>query len=500
MASSSVTSIASRLSGTPINKRWRWRRSLLYMCFTFAEILWITPFLMALMRLLDNPLPMEMDSVLSLVSVNMLGAMILRRILINRDVGDRQQVLVMILGLIVSILLSVSILPILVTTGNDTLNFNYVEAFTKDRNGVLPDGIIIAPMVFALFLRGISIGRSSLMPTVVGVMMRFGILVFFIIALFAPQDLADDMLTILPLFFFFILITNALAYASSLKLDSEVQERRFGMPWVGFLSAIAIFLSGIGLSVAALLAGVDRDKVLEILKIPFIALFTLIFIIASPLLYAAEKLFSWMQGVLAEPSPVKSEILESGPREVQTGNNTERFFALDIIQDVIAFVTDGVGLFLIVGTVSIVLVFWLSMFFLGGKRYNDEDSEHIDRRENVKGGLRKAFAKRFKRLGNTLGLVKRFGLGRELFGALTIRWIYSRMERLGKKRGFPRQDAQTPYEYQAQLEDAFPGGDPDIRLITDAYVAIRYGELPEDGQKLDHVRDAFERLKRIPVR
>jgi hypothetical protein len=271
------------------------------------------------------------------------------------------------------------------------------------------------------------------------------------------------------------------------------------MPWIGFLSVTAIVLSGIGLMVSFVLAGVDRDKVLQVLEIPFIALFTLVFILASPVLFAAEKLFGWMAGVLAEPSPVRSELTESGTREVRSGESGERFFALDYIQDVIEFITDGAGLILIVGTVSIVLVFWLSMFFLGGKRYADDDSEHIDRRETVKGGLRKAFTKRFSRLANTLGLVKRFGLGRDLFGALTIRWIYGRMERLGKKRGFPRQDAQTPYEYREHLADAFPGGDADIQLIVEAYVAIRYGELPEDGKKLDYVRDAFDRLKRIPV-
>lgn len=480
-------------------KRWRWRRTLLYTCFTLAEILWITPFLMGLLRLLDDALAMPMDAMLSLVGVNILGAMALRRILINRDVENQRQVPILILGLIATILLSVSILPVLQTDGNESLNFNYIKAFTEDRADALPDAVVLTPIVFALFLRGISIGRSGLMPTVVGVMMRFGILIFFLTAIFAPADLADDMLTILPLFFFFVLITNALAYASSLKLDSDVQERRFGMPWVGFLSVIAIVLSGIGLTISVILAGVDRDKVLQVLEIPFIALFTLIFILMSPLLYGAEKLFGWMADVLAEPSPVKSELTESGTREVVKAENTERFFALDFIQDVIEFITDGAGLILIVGAVSIVLFFWLSMFFLGGKRYNDDDTEYIDRREQVKGGLRKAFTKRFKRLGNTLGLVKRFGLGRDLFGALTIRWIYGRMERLGKKRGFPRRDAQTPYEYRQQLTDAFPGGESDINLITDAYVAIRYGEVPEDGQRLNNVRDAFERLKRIPA-
>jgi hypothetical protein len=102
---------------------------------------------------------------------------------------------------------------------------------------------------------------------------------------------------------------------------------------------------------------------------------------------------------------------------------------------------------------------------------------------------------RFGKMADILGLTDRFRFLRQLFGELSIRWLYSRMERIATRRGFPRIDSQTPNEYREQLGKAFPSGEADIQIITDAYVGIRYGELPEDGQSLNQVREAFECLK-----
>jgi hypothetical protein len=71
------------------------------------------------------------------------------------------------------------------------------------------------------------------------------------------------------------------------------------------------------------------------------------------------------------------------------------------------------------------------------------------------------------------------------------------METTAGQRGFSRPKAQTPYEYRQTLAKAYPGGEIDIRIITEAYVKVRYGELPEDDRQLTAVREAFDRLKAI---
>jgi hypothetical protein len=92
------------------------------------------------------------------------------------------------------------------------------------------------------------------------------------------------------------------------------------------------------------------------------------------------------------------------------------------------------------------------------------------------------------------GLWRSFNLRRWL-AALSIRRIYARMMHEAGKRGFVRLSAQTPYDYLPRLMLAFPGVDPDVRLITDAYVAAHYGEVPDTREALDEIRRAWERVR-----
>jgi hypothetical protein len=93
-----------------------------------------------------------------------------------------------------------------------------------------------------------------------------------------------------------------------------------------------------------------------------------------------------------------------------------------------------------------------------------------------------------------LEVLRKLGLGRELFTALTIRRIYGQMEKLAGTRGHPRTLSETPYEYQTELRRAFPDLRDDIQCITEAYIAVRYGEIPEDPGELERVRAAWQRL------
>jgi hypothetical protein len=45
------------------------------------------------------------------------------------------------------------------------------------------------------------------------------------------------------------------------------------------------------------------------------------------------------------------------------------------------------------------------------------------------------------------------------------------------------------------LEQAFPGCEPELAQITEAYVGAHYGELPERPEALAEIRAAFERIK-----
>ncbi len=92
------------------------------------------------------------------------------------------------------------------------------------------------------------------------------------------------------------------------------------------------------------------------------------------------------------------------------------------------------------------------------------------------------------RLGNTFS---------RWFAAATIRLIYARMAHQAAKRGYDRKPTQTTQEFLPALQQAFPTAEADVRLISDAYEAAHYGQVPDTAAQLTTIRDAWERVRRI---
>jgi hypothetical protein len=60
--------------------------------------------------------------------------------------------------------------------------------------------------------------------------------------------------------------------------------------------------------------------------------------------------------------------------------------------------------------------------------------------------------------------------------------------------GQPRMKAQTPLEYVPVLVKLFPDLQLEISKITNAYMDVRYGLLPENPRDIADIEDAWKRL------
>lgn len=89
---------------------------------------------------------------------------------------------------------------------------------------------------------------------------------------------------------------------------------------------------------------------------------------------------------------------------------------------------------------------------------------------------------------------------RRWLAVLNIRRIYARMSHEAGKRGFGRLSSQTPYDFLPRLGEAFPGAGADAHLITNAYVAAHYGEVPDTDEALAEIRAAWRRVRATPRR
>lgn len=92
-------------------------------------------------------------------------------------------------------------------------------------------------------------------------------------------------------------------------------------------------------------------------------------------------------------------------------------------------------------------------------------------------------------------LLERLGLLRQWRAAASIRRIYRLMCRAAAAAGYPRLEAETPYEYLPTLSQVWPEHVAEARLITDAFIRVRYGELPETAEELEAIRAAWRRLE-----
>ena len=61
--------------------------------------------------------------------------------------------------------------------------------------------------------------------------------------------------------------------------------------------------------------------------------------------------------------------------------------------------------------------------------------------------------------------------------------------------GYPRLGIETPYEYLPTLFKVWPEHAAESRLITEAFVRVRYGELPETAEELELLRSAWLRIE-----
>ena len=92
-------------------------------------------------------------------------------------------------------------------------------------------------------------------------------------------------------------------------------------------------------------------------------------------------------------------------------------------------------------------------------------------------------------------LRRRLGFWRQWQTAVSIRRVYRQMLQAAAASGYPRSQSDTPYEYLATLAEVWPEHTADSQLITQAFVKVRYGQLPETEAELAAIESAWQRLK-----
>jgi hypothetical protein len=471
------------------HRRVNWRQEHLHLAIILMTSCWMASWVALTLNWLID---ISLSTALGLVLVHLLGSMFLVRWMLHRRVDEDRIWVSMLLLMCAAAVITALLTPSLAKAYSGEKHLTLANLFDLNKPGRAPAGPIVILWVLLLWRRGYQLGSAyfTLVRSTFG--MRLGILAFFWALILAGRSLRQDILSLVPFFFFFGLLSSSLARADSLSLDRSSRGTAFGRGWIPSLLGIALVITLGGYVSAIWLSGMNLARAAYAFDIFARVVLTLFFLILFPVLVVVEIVVDFLKDRLAGRFPQLLPDLASAGNSRTGSHSTWLAKLLEIASDVVLI------LLVVIVVLIIVAVIWF-LFFARAKRdtHGDEERESLGTGEVVS-GLRQTLRDQWRRLAEMLGILRQFGLGRDLLTALTIRRIYAQMEKLAGVRGYPRALSETPYEYRRELGQAFPEQASDIQLITEAYVAVRYGEVPEDHQELEVVRAAWTRVRSSP--
>ena len=285
----------------------------------------------------------------------------------------------------------------------------------------------------------------------------------------------------------------SLTRAEQVEHEQEAPLTSMTPRWLAIVISSSLFVTLIAGLLAWTVNGVTAVQMgwLNVIWLPlryiiFTAVAT-IFYLLTPLLNILEVimqwLVSWMQGVfrLALSQTDQIQNTDFGAPPDQTA-----------IERLLQPEPESIVNWRLVLIVMLIVLVVLIIFFMG---------RVVQRRRLAAGSDRHGQSTSKGQKPGSLGpgfterLLNRLGLLRNWRTAVTIRRIYQHMCAVAAHEGYQRADTETPYEYLPTLSRLWPDNQEDARLITDAYIKIRYGEYPETDAEVDQIRLAWDQLE-----
>ncbi|MEZ4641952.1 MAG: DUF4129 domain-containing protein [Chloroflexota bacterium] len=463
------------------------RHELLYLSWVLMEVALLTPFSMALMgwaRYWPPGLVLLWLVLLMLVPFNLLRLMDVLRF----PFGWQQ--LVMMGGLLLTLLFSSQIL---LYHSRTLLDWRWLSLFlrniTQKGNQLWVRDVIIFLLGITIWSRGAALKHREFKVNGVGLFLRVGGLVAapLIIWLGARRLLWDAA----P---FMLLFLTAGLTAVTLVRAEEIERRKTGFSasltprWLSliFVAILAVIMTGGMLS--SIISGQSIFLVFAWLTPVWTALLfgattvlaTLahfVFPVVDVVVFAIQRLMLWFVNKFGLPGTTANTPYD----------DSQILTAEDLTQ--IALKMDWgwkLSIFLLLLLVVFLITWTLNYFYKRvqiARQGKEFTTGHVSEfTDDISLG---------QRIRNRLSGLWHWRT------AVSIRHIYRQMNQAATASGYPRGEAETPYEYIKTLTRVWPENGRDIQHITEAYIKIRYGEFPETEEELAQIWQSWDRLQKV---
>lgn len=485
------------------------QHELLYLSWALAYVALLTPFALAVMGWARYWPP---GTVLLWLLVLMLVAFNLTRLMSALALPARHQQTVMAVALLLVIVVT---LPTLFHAGRPIFTFGWLgdifAAINEPGNNLwLRDLFLFALLIF-VWARGLQLGRRPYSVERAGLRLRVGGLMLAPLVIWiANTRLLWDSTPYILLFFLAGLSGLALIRAQEIEQNQPGTLPTLHPRWVTavFLaSLLIIFTAG---TAAVLISGEAANSVIGLLapiwhglRLTGMVGLTTLFYLLTPLGNLFEWLANTVEQILLNLSPglaawwatfgkivgkfLLNRRLPPPTNEMPFGSGNPQTLE-DIEQLTVQVSRNGQIIMVLLAIAMILLVARLVSRLYQEATLTSRASGRLPQRiqdQDDAGNLLQQF----------LG---RLGLWRGWQTAVTIRRIYRHMLLAAEANGYPRLEAETPYEFLQTLGQAWPEHQTETRLITTAYVKIRYGELPETKEEIQAIKTAWQRLEKAP--
>jgi len=379
--------------------------------------------------------------------------------------------------------------------------------------------LLVTALAFGAYLlwRGICVGRESPSLDVLYQKFLIGLTVLvMLLVLWSVASRGDEFPELSPsvgiyvLAYFFVgLLGLAFANLQSIRQEMLRREESPGLSyrrWLPLLLGVVVAIAAVSLGLASALSFDLLALVLHGLGVLASWLLTaFVYAVALPLGVVAAGLiylFQWLVRIFGRgepPQPFSPPDFSDLTRPAE-----EQQSAGGIPPEVVLALKWG-----LVALLAILVLFVLARALsFRRKSREEEDVEEVTESlwswEGFKKDLRSFLAtllRWFRRKKRAIRAVVSPPIaaaqGEDQARLFTVREIYQGLLWEGRRAGLSRRQSETPYEYQAKLESRVASGAAELQVITEAYVADRYGDVAIARDQLGPLNRLWRYLRSV---
>ncbi len=356
-----------------------------------------------------------------------------------------------------------------------------------DTLNIVPGEYFLGAAMLWVLLRGTLLARNGSGTFMVQAYFKLGLVMFFVFSIIALSSSSSlPGLAFFVIFLFSTLMAMAAARVAILGRLRGGRRNPFNRGWFGSILLAVFATVGVGFSAALLATG----RFLVFYQQVIVAIFSAVITLTLSPFFFILGLFgnTYVQQIAM---PTESPQLPPGEVGLPAGPvilGEHPLLGSDVISpQARAILYWGSTLF----GILIILAILCSIRVVYLRRRGTAPVEYVLRPGDWLEQLRQRAAARRQSLAETLRTGQRLGQRQRILAAAKIRRIYADLMELAVEMGQPRATSQTPLEFQAALVPAFPAARRELSIITEAYLKVRYGELPETHEEIRAVEAAW---------